>query len=68
MQISIGKKVRELRMEAGLSQEVFADKAGIHRMHMGEIERGEIDMSISTLMKVCHALGVKVSKLVQGIA
>lgn len=68
LQISMGKKVRELRMEAGLSQEIFADKAGIHRSHLGEIERGEVDMSISMLMKVSQALGVKVSKLVQGIA
>ncbi len=52
LQISMGKKVRELRMEAGLSQETFADKAGIHRSHLGEIERGEVDMSISMLMKV----------------
>jgi DNA-binding XRE family transcriptional regulator len=68
VQILIGKKVRELRMEAGLSQEIFADKAGIHRSFMGEIERGEVDISLSMLMKVSQALGVKISKLIQGIA
>ena len=68
LQPSIGKKIRELRIEAGLSQEAFADRAQIHRNHMGEIERGEVDVTLSLLMKVAQALGVKVSKLVQGIA
>ena len=68
LQTSIGKKIRELRIEAGLSQEAFADRAQIHRHHMGEIERGEVDVTLSLLMKVAQALGVKVSKLVQGIA
>ena len=67
LQISIGKKIRELRLEAGLSQEAFAERAQIHRSHMGEIERGEVDIAVSSLMKVAQVLGVKVSKLVQGI-
>jgi transcriptional regulator with XRE-family HTH domain len=68
LQISIGKKIRELRIDAGLSQEAFADQVQIHRSHMGEIERGEVDLHLSQLMKVAQVLGVKVSKLVQGIA
>ncbi|HEV3041536.1 MAG TPA: helix-turn-helix transcriptional regulator [Candidatus Angelobacter sp.] len=68
IQMSVGQKIRELRIQAGLSQEAFAERAQIHRSHMGEIERGEVDICISQLTKVAEALGVKVSKLVQGIA
>ncbi|HEV2986963.1 MAG TPA: helix-turn-helix transcriptional regulator [Candidatus Angelobacter sp.] len=68
LQISVGQKIKELRIEAGLSQEAFADKVQIHRSHMGEIERGEVDIRISQLMRVAEELGIKVSKLVQGIA
>ena len=65
---SIGKKIRELRIKAGLTQEAFADRAEIHRSHMGEIERGEVDISLSALLKVAQGLGVTVSHLTQGIA
>jgi len=67
IQMSVGKKVRELRLEAGLSQENLADKAGIHRSHMGEIERGEVDMPLSTLVRIAQTLEIKASALVRGI-
>jgi transcriptional regulator with XRE-family HTH domain len=67
VQVLVGKKIKELRMEAGFSQEDLADQAQIHRSHMAEIERGEVDIRISQLMKVSEILGIKVSKLVQGI-
>ena len=67
LSVMVGKKIKELRTAAGFSQEAFADQAEIHRSHMGEIERGEVDLSLSALMKVSRALGIKVSKLVQGI-
>lgn len=65
---SIGKKIKELRIKAGLTQEAFADRAQIHRSHIGEIERGEVDIALSSLMKVSQALGVPISQLTQGIA
>ncbi len=68
LNISIGKKIKQLRIEAGLTQEAFADRAEIHRSHIGEIERGEVDIALSSLMKVSQALGVTISKLIQGIA
>ena len=68
LNILVGKKIKELRIASGFSQEALADQAEIHRSHLGEIERGEVDIRISQLMKVAEVLGVKVSKLVQGIA
>ncbi len=68
LNISIGKKIKQLRIEAGLTQEAFADRAEIHRSYIGEIERGEVDIALSSLMKVSQALGVTISKLIQGIA
>ncbi len=66
-QVLVGQRIKELRREAGFSQEAFADQAQINRSHIGEIERGEMNLTLSVLMKVSQALGVKVSKLVQGI-
>jgi len=68
LNLSMGKKIKELRIAAGFTQEGFAARAEIHRSHMGEIERGEVDIALSSLMKVSNALGVTISKLIQGIA
>jgi len=57
-----------LRIEAGLSQEIFAAQAGIHRSHMGEIERGEVDLTLSLLVRIAQALDIAPSALVRGIA
>ena len=59
--------MRELRTKRGWSQEEFADICHIHRGHMGQVERGEKDVSISTLEKISKGLGITVSALLKGI-
>jgi transcriptional regulator with XRE-family HTH domain len=66
-QKKIGKQIRDLRSKRGWSQEEFADICSIHRGHMGQIERGEKDVSISTLIKVGKGLGMTVSALLKGV-
>ena len=58
-----GRAVRELRKEKGLSQEAFADLAGIDRSYMGHIERGEKNITITKIYQISQALGVKASQL-----
>ena len=41
IQKTVGARIRELRLKHGWSQDVFADKSGLHRAHVGAIERGE---------------------------
>jgi len=55
---SIGRKIQLSRREQGISQEKLADMVGIHRNHMGRIERGENNTPIYTLYKVARALKV----------
>lgn len=43
----------------------LAGEAGVHRNHVGLIERGEISPSFDTLAKLADALGVKSSELVE---
>jgi transcriptional regulator with XRE-family HTH domain len=61
--IAIGKVVRELRTEAGLSQEALAHEAGVDRSYMGGIERGEHNLTIISLVKICRCLKISVSAL-----
>lgn len=63
----IGNRVRELRLKQGWSQEEFADRCAIHRGHMGQIERGEKNVSIATLVKIGKGLGMTVSAILDGV-
>ena len=54
--IKLGKRVRELRLAKGYSQEGFADAAKLDRAGYGRIERGEVDLRLSTLERLSKAL------------
>ncbi len=67
IQKKVGTRVRELRKQKGWSQDVFADKTGLHRAHIGEIERGESNVTLQTLKILADALGVRIGDLVKGL-
>jgi len=58
--IKFGKKVRERRVELGLSQEELASRAGVHRTYIGMIERAEKNITLENIQKVCKALNLKI--------
>lgn len=64
---TFGARCRELRQAKGWSQELFADNCEIHRSHMGEIERGEVDVSLTTLAKIAKGLGMNAGVILKGI-
>lgn len=59
----LGQQIRRLREEKSLSQEEFANLAGIDRAYYGGIERGERNVAALNLFKIADALGVEVGKL-----
>lgn len=63
----VGDRIRSLRQQKYLSQEAFALKAGLHRSHVGEIERGESNVCLRTLEVICSSLNVPLEKLFIGI-
>lgn len=64
---TLGKKVRELRVEQNLSQEQLADACGFDRTYISLIERGKRNISFTNLVTLAKGLGLSVSKLVEGI-
>lgn len=56
--VQFGRVVRELRKEKGLSQEAFADLAGVDRGYMGNIERGKSNLTLSKVFQISKALQV----------
>jgi len=63
--MKLGRALRELRKthRKHFSQEEFALEAEINRGYYGSIERGEVNVSVLTLEKICAALGISMEKL-----
>jgi transcriptional regulator with XRE-family HTH domain len=53
---AMGRRIRELRLSRGLSQEQLGNLAGIAVSQVGRIERGEINTTLSTLVIIARAL------------
>lgn len=47
----------------GISQERFGELCGLDRTYIGEVERGEVNLSTRHLVRIARALGVKLSAL-----
>lgn len=64
---AFGLRVRELRLEQGLSQEALAELAGIHRTYVGSVERGERNIALDNINALADALGVSPADLVDDL-
>jgi transcriptional regulator with XRE-family HTH domain len=60
---ALGRVIVKLRRERGLSQEQLALTAEIDRTFMSQLERGEVNVSIDTLIKVAQVLGQTLGSL-----
>lgn len=58
----IGLQIRSERKKLNLSQEAFANKTGLHRTFIGDIENGKRNISISTLKKIVCTFDMKLSE------
>lgn len=62
----IGKRIRMLRWERGLSQEQLAEKVWISTTHMSHIETGSTKLSLPVLVDIAGALSVSVDEILSG--
>jgi transcriptional regulator with XRE-family HTH domain len=67
IQKQVGDNVRALRLKSKVSQDIFAERSGLHRAHVGEIERGECNVTIQTLKIIADTLGVRIRDLVKNV-
>ena len=61
--VKFGGKVQRIRKKSKISQEELASMIGVHRNHMGRIERGETNPNLPLINKIARALKVKSSEL-----
>jgi len=60
-----GRNLRRIRKAKGFTMETLAYEADIEYRQLGRIERGEINTSILSLLKISEALGIEVYTLFQ---
>ena len=59
----LGKRIKQLRIERGLSQLDVEVHTGIDRGNLSKMERGKINMEFFTLVKLATVYNVKLSDL-----
>ena len=64
---TFGDRVRELRKEAGWSQDEFAEEADLDRTYIGGIERGERNLALRNIKRIADALGITIAELMAGV-
>ena len=61
--LPVGERIRALREQAGVSQEEFAEIAGLDRAYYGGVERGERNIAAINLIRIAVALKIEVGEL-----
>ena len=61
--VLLGRRIRSLRRKNDYSQEQLAERANISGKYLGEVERGQANISIEVLDKIAAALRINVSDL-----
>lgn len=62
-----GNRIRELRLQTGLSQEKFALKIDMDRTYYASVESGKRNIAIVNIKKIADGLDVTLSELFKGI-
>lgn len=64
---AVGRAISKLRKNLRLSQEELADRAGVHRTYVSQLERGIKSPTLVVLIKIARALDTKPSRLLRSI-
>lgn len=62
-EVMIGKRIREERLRSKLTQETLAEDVDLTTAYIGQVERGERNLTLDNLVKVANRLGVTVDYL-----
>lgn len=63
-----GARVRARRKELGLSQEALADTCELHWTYIGQVERGQRNLSLHNIIRIAEALGINPGDLVSQLS
>lgn len=63
--VVLGDRLRALRHAAGLTQEQLAERSELHWTYVGQVERGERNLTYKILLRLARGLGVSPAQLVE---
>lgn len=63
----VGKRIKEIREKAGMSQKDLAYSADLDRSYIASVESGQRNISIVNLEKIANSLSVSLSELFKEI-
>lgn len=66
LQQVVGRNIRRIRTERGVSQEELAETLAVHRTYLGGVERGERNLTLCSLERLAGRLGVRPLALLTG--
>lgn len=61
--VCFGKRIRQLRLQTGLSQEKFAFSIGMDRSYYASVENGKRNISLRNIKKIADGLNISLSEL-----
>ena len=59
--MKVGQRIKQIRVERGLTQEALANMADLDRTYVTDVENGRRNISIVNLEKLIHALNISIS-------
>lgn len=62
-----GSRVRDRRNKLGLSQEALAEGTHLHWSYLGQVERGQANLTLHNILKIAEVLGADPGDLVAGL-
>jgi transcriptional regulator with XRE-family HTH domain len=65
LQAAFAEVVREQRLLKRISQEEFAERSGLHRTYISDIERGVRNIAFSNIIRIAEALDISLTRLMQ---
>jgi transcriptional regulator with XRE-family HTH domain len=64
---TFGAALREKRKAAHMSQMQLAEHSDLHRTYIADIERGARNISLLSISRLAHGLGITMSALLHGV-
>jgi transcriptional regulator with XRE-family HTH domain len=67
IQKALGERILKLRKVREWSQERMAEASGMHWTYIGQVERGERNLTLRSIASIAKAFKIKISDLMKGI-
>lgn len=58
------QKIRDIRLQKGMTQQELADKLGVKQCTVSDYETGQVDLTLPKLVRIADALGVTIYDLI----